>query len=145
MTKPKIAETPVRTAEELTRRWQQLLDPPTFGARSLWLTWYDGDGRQQPLIVPIDDIPLAPRRDMAAGVSALHDTVADHLDGLGHLAMALCRPGDATVSDSDDEWVAFLSEVFDDLIEETWSLHLAAGGRVEPLVEPPASAWLPAL
>jgi hypothetical protein len=47
------------------------------------------------------------------------------------------------VSDSDDEWVDALSEVFDGLVGQTWSLHLAAGGRVEQLVEPPAAAWAP--
>jgi hypothetical protein len=113
-----------------------LLDPPRFGARSLWLTWFDGDGTQHPLVVPVDDIPLSPEHRMARGLGELHDTVAEHLagPGLGHLAMALCRPGHPAVTDSDDEWVDFLGELFDDLVDETWSLHLAAGGRVVPLV-----------
>lgn len=143
MTKPSYADVPVHTAEELTRRWQQLLDPPTFGARCLWLIWFDGEGLQQPLVVPIDDIPTTPTRDMAAGLSLLHDTVAEQVTGLGHLAMALCRPGHTAVTESDDAWVAFLGEVFDDLLEETWSLHLAAGGRVEPIVLPATLKGVP--
>ena len=72
-------------------------------------------------------------------ISPLAASITEQLTGLGHLAMALCRPGHTAVTESDDAWVAFLGEVFDDLLEETWSLHLAAGGRVEPLVEPPTT------
>ena len=64
-----------------------------------------------------------------------------HLGDDAHLALALCRPGEAVVSDSDDEWVDALGEVFDGLVAQTWSLHLGAGGRVEPLVQPPDSFW----
>jgi hypothetical protein len=72
----------------------------------------------------------------------LNETVAmAQLGDDGHLAMALSRPGDVVVTDSDDEWVDALSEIFDGLVGQTWSLHLAAGGRVVELVEPPASAF----
>jgi hypothetical protein len=54
----------------------------------------------------------------------------------GHLALALCRPGPAETTEDDDEWVEALHLGLDDQIDGTWSLHVAAGGQVSPLVEP---------
>jgi hypothetical protein len=142
MTTPALAEVPVRSALALTRRWGDLLQPPTFGARSLWLAWFDADGRQSPVLVPVDDLPVTPDASMFDSLRVLNETVVQaQLGNDGHLAMALCRPGEAVVSDSDDEWVDALGEVFDGLVGQTWSLHLAAGGCVEPLIGPPDSAW----
>jgi hypothetical protein len=142
MTTPALAEVPVRSALALTRRWIALLQPPTFGARSLWLAWFDAEGRQSPVLVPVDDLPVTPDPSMFEGLRLLNETVVSaQLGEDGHLAMALCRPGEAVVSESDDEWVDTLGEVFDGLVGQTWSLHLGAGGRVEPLVAAPESAW----
>jgi hypothetical protein len=116
-----------------------LLDPPTFGARSLWLMWLHDDGRPLPIVIPVEDLPRLPDDRMLFGLLGLHDAIcAEHLDGGGHLAMALCRPGSAEITDDDDEWVDALSEVLDDQIDGTWSLHLAAGGTVLPLIELPS-------
>jgi hypothetical protein len=135
-TTPDLAEVPVRTAPALTRRWVDLLQPPNFDRRALWLAWFDAEGRQSPVLVPVDDLPVAPDRGMFEGLRLLNESVVSaQLGDDGHLAMALCRPGEAVVSESDDEWVDALSEVFDGLVGQTWSLHLAAGGKVEPLVE----------
>jgi hypothetical protein len=142
MTTPALSEVPVRSALALTRRWVSLLQPPTFAARSLWLAWFDADGMQSPVLVPVDDLPVTPDPSMFDGLRLLNETVVSAQLGDGaHLAMALCRPGEAVVSDSDDEWVDALGEVFDGLVGQTWSLHLAAGGRVETLVEAPEAAW----
>jgi hypothetical protein len=137
MTTPRLAEVPVRSADDLTGRWRVLLEPPTFAKRSLWLTWFDAEGRQSPVVVPVDDLPEWPDPGMFAGLRALNETVVSaQLGDGGQLAMALCRPGTPAVSDSDDAWVAALSEVFDELADQTWSLHLAAAGEIEPLVQP---------
>jgi hypothetical protein len=141
MTTPAIASVPVRSAAELTTRWRTLLEPPVFRARSLWLAWFDSEGRQSPVVVPVDDLPEAPDPGHYAGMRGLNAAVAESQGPGCHIAMALCRPGRASVRDGDDAWVAGLAEVFDALTDQTWSLHLAAGGRVLPLVEPPASAW----
>ena len=139
MTKPPLADVPVRTAAELTDRWAALLDPPIFGARSLWLTWLADDGRALPVIIPVDDIPRVPDHAMLAGLLSVHEAVSDeHLGGGGHLAMALCRPGRPEITEDDDCWLVALSEVLDDRIDGSWSLHLAAAGRVTPLVDLPA-------
>jgi hypothetical protein len=140
MTKPSLADIPVRSADELTSRWTSLLDPPVFGARSLWLMWLDADGRMLPVVIPVDDVPPVPDPAMLAGLRRMHDGVADeHLDGEGHLAMALCRPGRPEITEDDDEWAEALRDQLDDgQIDGTWSLHLAAAGTVVPIVDLPA-------
>ena len=143
MTKPPLADVPIRSADDLTHRWAGLLEPPIFGARSLWLTWLDDDGLMLPVVVPVDDIPAVPARTLLSGLLDLHTAVAEqHLAGDdGHLAMALCRPGRPEVTENDDEWAEALQLALGDRIDGTWSLHLAAAGHVAPLVGPPPFLW----
>src|SRR3954469_19854164 len=135
MTKPPLAAAPIRSAAELADHWTALLDPPIFGSRSIWLMWLQDDGRPLELIIPMEDLPRLPDHPMLFGLLSLHEAVSDtHLDGGGHLAMALCRPGRPEITEDDDAWVDALSEVLDDRIDGSWSLHLAAGGRVTALI-----------
>ena len=140
MTTPPLARVPVRSAAELTQRWADLLDPPVCAARSLWLMWLTPDGRSLPLIVPVDDLPAVPDLLTLRGLVDFHETLTEDLD-VTHLAMALCRRGHTAVTTADDEWAEGRHAVLDDPIESSWTLHLAAGGRVVPVVEPPAWRW----
>jgi hypothetical protein len=97
----------------------------------LWLT---GDGRSLPLVVPVDDLPAVPHRLTLRGLADLHETLTEDLD-VAHLAMALCRPGNAVVTAEDDAWAEGLHTVLDDAVASSWSLHLAAGGRWSPVVD----------
>ncbi|WP_091366197.1 hypothetical protein [Geodermatophilus telluris] len=138
MTTPPLADVPVHSSLALTRRWVDLLRPPSFDGRSLWLAWFAADGRQSPVLVPVEDVPLLPDRQLLAGLLDVHAEVAASLGPDGaHLAMALCRPGEPAVTEDDDGWAVACHEVLDDALDGTWSLHLAAGGRVEPLVDVP--------
>jgi hypothetical protein len=143
MTPPQLASVPIRSADDLTARWTSLLDPPVFGARSLWLTWVGDDGLMLPVIVPIDDLPDEPDRQLLSGLLQVAGGVlTDQLpDDDGHIAFALCRPGPPEVTMDDDAWAEALQLTFDDAIDGTWSLHLAAGGRVTQLVGPPPFLW----
>ena len=134
MTTPPLAQVPVRSAAELTRRWAALLDPPVFAARSLWLMWLTADGRSLPIIVPIDELSAVPDLLTLSGLADFHEAVTEGVD-VAHLAMALCRPGPAGITDDDEEWAEALSDLLPDRIECTWSLHLAAAGRVVPVIE----------
>jgi hypothetical protein len=138
-----LRATPVRSALELTARWSDLLEPPIFGARSLRLTWMAEDGVQLPLLMPIDDLPRLPEPALVEGLRTVHDAVVEKTgsDPL-HLAMALCRPGDASVHRSDVAWSEALRTGVGDRIDGTWSLHLAAAGTVTPVVNPPLWTWL---
>lgn len=139
MTTPPLADVPIRSASELTAHWTQALEPPVFGARSLWLMWLQDDGLPLRVLIPVDDLPRLPDYGMLFGLLSVHEAIAaEHLGGRGHLAMALCRPGRPEVTADDDAWVALLSEVFDDRIDGSWSLHLAAGGSVLPLIDLPS-------
>jgi hypothetical protein len=139
MTTPPLTDVPIRSAEELTAHWAAVLEPPTFGTRRLWLMWLRDDGLPLPVLFPVEDLPRLPDTAMLFGLLSLHEAIAEeHLDGGGHLAMALCRPGRSEITADDDAWVGLLSEVFDDRMEGSWSLHLAAGGRILPLIDLPA-------
>ncbi len=141
MTTAPLASVPVRSAPELTRRWVTVLEPPVFAARSLWLLWLGEDSCMLPVVVPVDDVPRLPDRATLHGLVDLHDAVTDRSTGPTHLALALCRPGPAAVTADDDGWADGLRGVLDEALDGTWSLHLAAGGRVVPLVGAPVQAW----
>jgi hypothetical protein len=128
---------PVRTPAELTQRWADLLEPPVFGARSLWLAWVGADGLMPPLVMPIDELPVAPDRPAVDGLVQLHGAVVEQIGPGGHLALALCRPGIPRPTESDERWADMLRSTLTARLEETWSLHLAADGEVSPLVDPP--------
>ena len=142
MTKPPLADVPIRSAADLTSRWATVLDPPIFGARSLWLMWMGADGLMLPIIVPVDDVPEQFDHRMTSGLLHLSDVVTEeHLAGEGHLAMALCRPGRPEATEDDYEWAEDLRSDIDDQLDGTWSLHLAAGGEISSLVDPPSWMW----
>jgi hypothetical protein len=56
----------VRTDSDLLVRWRQLMGPWAFGRRSPWPLWFDADGRQLPIVVPVDDVPEYPDPPMLA-------------------------------------------------------------------------------
>ena len=142
-TTPPLANVPIRSADDLTGRWTMLLNPPVFGARSLWLSWLGTDGRMLPVVVPVDDLPLVPEPALVMGLRQVHDSILEEqLNGDGHLALALCRPGEPAITEDDDEWAEALRSALDDgQIDGSWSLHLGAGGSVVPLVEALSWVW----
>ena len=136
MTKPPLAAVRVRTPEELTQRWEQMLEPPVFSARSLWLTWLDG-GLVLPVVLPVEDVPAAPDRPLLADVARVCEAVSEsHCIARAHVAIALCRPGRVKVTKDDEAWERGLRWAFE-ANAGTWSLHLAAGGTVVPMVDLP--------
>ena len=138
MTTPPLADVPIRSDEDLTARWAGMLEPPVFGARSLWLTWIDDEGLMLPVVLPVDDIPPVPDSEMLEGLRRLHVGVAaSHLPRGGSLAMALCRPGLPQITKDDEAWAKALREAFDGVPVAPYpTLHLAAGGRVLPIELP---------
>jgi hypothetical protein len=142
MTKPPLAEVPIRSAAELTDRWATVLDPPIFGARSLWLTWLDDHGRMLPILLPVEDLPVDPGVELLEGLRRIHIGIAAaHLADGGHFAIALCRPGRPEVTEADEVWARAFRAALDGMPLPFWSVHLAAGGRVSELAGLPGPFW----
>ncbi|MGY1746737.1 hypothetical protein [Blastococcus sp. SYSU D00695] len=135
----------VRTTSdrELTERWRALLQldgPPS--RRSLWLTWLRPDGTMVPLLMPIDDVPIEPDREVLAHLAVAHETVADGEDvdpGELHLAMLLERPGPAGLSPDDHAWSSAVEAVLRDRAGLDCSLHVGNGRTAVCVV--PRRAW----
>ncbi|MEU2348718.1 hypothetical protein [Modestobacter sp. NPDC049651] len=140
MTTTPLPEVPVRSPGELTRRWEQLLTPPAPATRQLWVAWFDADGLMCPLVVPVDDLPVAADPALVPGLLALHEAVTGRPGfAEGHVAFALRRPGTALVGDDDLRWGDLLADEVADHLDGTWSLHVAAGGGVTPVTG--SSSW----
>jgi len=68
-----------------------------------------------PVVIPVDEIPLVPQPAMLMGLRQMHDSLLEEqLDGDGHLAMALCRPGGPQVRGDDELWIDALRSTLDD-------------------------------
>jgi hypothetical protein len=138
MTTPPLADVPVTTQRGLRERWADVLAPPVFSARSLWIMWLRPDGTALPTLVPIDELPHRFDPGSARSLVELAATISEeHSGGDGHVAFALCRPGHPASTPGDQEWAAGLHRAAARADLRSWSLHLAAGGAVVTLVEPP--------
>lgn len=123
----------VRTATdaELTERWAALLQldgPPV--RRSLWLTWLRRDGTMVPLLMPIDEVPLEPDREVLGNLALMHETVAETEDvdpAELHLAMLLERRGPAGLSPDDHAWSSAVEAVLRDRAGLDCSLYVGNG------------------
>jgi hypothetical protein len=142
MTTTPLPSSPVLSPTELTSRWSDLLEPPVFAARSLWLAWLGSDGVMLPLLIPVEDLPRLPDPALVDGLRTAHGAVVEKTgaDDL-HLAMALCRPGNPAVNRTDAAWSEALRTGVGEQLSGSWSLHLAASGTVTPIVNPPTWAW----
>jgi hypothetical protein len=126
-------DAPVITDDDLLQRWRDIMGPGGFGRRSLWLTWFAEDGRQLPVIVPVDDVPARPEPQMVRNlVQLLHSTIADRSPA-AWAAVALSRPGPPTTSDDDRAWGRALHENAAASGVALRPLHLATPGRVTVL------------
>lgn len=90
------------------------------------------------VVIPVDDVPARPDRTLLANLVGMCESIVEsHVVGGAHVAMALCRPGRPRVTADDEAWENALREAFEESTG-TWSLHLAAGGSVVPMVDLPA-------
>lgn len=107
---------PLTTDAAILERVEQLIGPAAV-RRRLWLMFVDGDQRQAPVVMPIDDIP--PRPDnMIDGLGAVlagftPDLATD--TGAGSVIFVLERLGDERVTPADRAWVQALSGMCEDV------------------------------
>lgn len=97
-----------------------------------WLLWFDAEGRQLPVVVPVDDIPETPTR-LLANLMHIADEIAAQGGDDATAAMTLSRPGSARVQDGDRAWARALHRQGALAGVRLWPVHLATTGSVRPL------------
>jgi hypothetical protein len=128
---------PVHTDEDVRRRWRSMMGEEGFGRTTLWIVWYAADGRQLPVVVPIDDPPevLEPE-----GVDNLVMIMADPASfGATSVALLLSRPGPGSVTPVDRDRANALLSGLDRARRsnrfplKVWPIHLATTNSVRQL------------
>ena len=95
----RLDEMVVRTDADLEQMWRLVMGKQGPGLRSLWMVLIDEEGQLQPVIVPIDDLPLQPD-SMTAGLAEVLTGIRD----LGEPALLLSRPGPGEMTENDRQW-----------------------------------------
>lgn len=111
MTTPSFDEAPpIHTVEQARERVFDLVGRAI--RCQLWLMLLDANGRQLPLLIPIEDIPLRPEpgemTPLAAGIGTI---LAQNGPG-GSVILALERPGSAQLTAPDQAWARELTAAF---------------------------------
>ena len=95
---------------------------------SVSMMWLDPSNHMLGRVLRLTGAPLRPTTGLARSLAHLHSQIMNEsARPPGHIALALSRPGVAEVGEDDHEWTKALRAAFGDLVETTWSLHLAAG------------------
>lgn len=72
--------------------------------RQLWAFLLDADGRQLPVVIPIDGIPASPADDELRSIVSSLGQVLDEFGPGGSILFALERPGDEKAHGFDELW-----------------------------------------
>lgn len=100
---------PLRTEREKVTRIRDLLAPASIDGR-LWALVLDGDGRQTPLMIPIEDCPEIPDPAILDGLGeALITLMDDNVDGSGQVLFVVERLGPFGPTHEDRCWAAALT------------------------------------
>ena len=100
---------PLRTERDMVTRVRDLLAPASDAAR-LWVLVLDDEGRQTPLLIPIDERPVFPEPSLLDGlVTALTALIEENVHGRGQLLFVVERPGPFGPTHEDDCWAAALA------------------------------------
>jgi hypothetical protein len=128
---------PVRNDEDVRRRWRSLLGDGGFQRTTLWIVWYDADGRQLPVVVPIDDLPQA--LEPAALQNLMIILAEPGSMGAASVALALSRPGPGSVTATDRQRANAILAAVDRARRQkafdlrVWPIHLATANSVRVL------------
>jgi hypothetical protein len=107
---------PLTTDDAVLERVEQLVGPAIV-PRRLWVMFVDGDQRQAPVMMPIDDIPPRPDRTVEGLGAVLAGFVPDLATdtGPGSVVFVLERLGDERVTSADRAWVQALTKACGDV------------------------------
>jgi hypothetical protein len=134
---------PIASAAELSLWWAEVLSEERLPDTALAMLWLDPFGHRLGRCLRITGVEKPDLRAARAVLHVHHAVTADGLDDEGHLAFALSRPGGADITEADEEWADVLDALLVDRDGGTWSLHLAAGGWITPVVHPPTARFDP--
>lgn len=97
------------------------------------MMWLDRAGRMVGRVLCVTGVPVAPTLVASRTLLDIHDAVvAKEPSAEGHVALALCRPGPAEVTEGDDERAEAPDIDLEDRTDGAWSFHVAAGGCIRP-------------
>jgi hypothetical protein len=138
------SSTPITSAAELGVWWAEVLSESDVEARRLSMMWLDDQGRMLARVLSLDGVPPLPHPTVVQAVLQIHGVFAERPDAAGcHLAFALSRPGDAAIVHEDRAWAGALGTAMQEHRAEAWSFHVAAGGWLTPVIEPPTARFDP--
>ena len=124
---------PLVTDDDVLHRVDRLLDRTSRYRRSLWLLFLSGDGVQLPAVIPIDDTPDHPDQELVGNLCGVIIDVLDDAAPGGSAVVALTRPGDKTIGDTDRSWSHALHEAARERGAPIRMLCLATQGGVRQL------------
>ena len=89
-------------------RVDAIIDPASRKDRTLWLFFFNPDGTQANVVMPIDDIPAYPGPDEAEGLFEMLAHLLDPDGPGGSLVVTITRSGTTDLTESDRRWAAIL-------------------------------------
>jgi hypothetical protein len=128
---------PLRTADDLTPVWRELMIAPTFRDRSLWLLFIDYEKRPTGPLMTIEDLPDGPYDLPLTDLVGICRDILDGPGGGGSVAMLMTRSGAGQWHIGDRAWARFLVNASHDIGGIVWPVYRAHSEVLE-VVELPA-------
>lgn len=119
---------PILTAADLHRYWQELMSPLGFTERRLYFMFLDEERRAVPQLHEISGVPVHPT---TADVDSLL-TVLAHFSEQFAIAILLARPGRHPMDADDRAWALSLVEASRRFEVSLEPIHLATDGALVP-------------
>jgi len=138
MSSPIPVHHPVLTDTDLCERWLEVLSwggPGDLRARTLWVALFDAIGAQLPVLMPVDHTPREPDPDLLDGLlRGCAAILADHCGRSGSVALALERPGGASLTPADRAWAEQAQRAATASGVALRRTHVAGPGWVRPVL-----------
>jgi len=136
---------PIATSAELSLWWAEALSEHTTSGTTLSLLWLDSSGHRLGRVLSLTGTPPQPAPAVLSLVRQLRHTIVTEGPRYvrAHTAIALSRPGTSSIGPDDAAWAGALQKAVGGDGLGTWSFHVAAGGWITTVVDPPAVSFHP--
>lgn len=130
---------PLRSADDLTRVWTELIIAPSFLDRSLWLLFIDDENRPAGPLMTIEDLPDGPYDVPLTDLVGICRDILDGPGGGGSVALLITRSGVGPWHIGDRAWARFLVNAAHDIGGTVWPVYRAHTDVLEAVqMAPPA-------